>query len=213
MKRFLEIVDDSNEVIIPFEDEKSIKHAISIANKETDIPLRFLDARFCDYPSDTASSLQELCVKDNDTVCLLCGPVGTGKSRYLVCALHERAIKGLPLGAYLSAKMLCPKIRASMSFSAKTNVEELYKYYSTVPFLCYDEAGKAEDWGQEWNFLNVVLSARYDNNLPTWIATNLDAKTFGEFIRGENNKGEDVYDRIKSVLVCLKILGQSYRQK
>lgn len=185
--------------------------AIRTSNANTDIPARFSDATFLDYPESVGEE-REYCLRNDDHVFLFCGTVGTGKTRRLVCAIHERALHGLAAGAFLSAKMLCAKIRTSRSFSAKMNEEELLKFYSTVPFLCIDEMGKEEDQVSAWNFYNVVLSQRYDNKLPTWIATNMTSKATGDFLKGENNKGMDVYDRISSVLKIKVMTGESFRK-
>lgn len=183
-------------------------------NTNAHIPLRFSNAVLGSYSTEIEREVKEFALKDkNDGVFLITGGVGTGKTTLLCGAIHERDMNCLCGGDYISCRMLCAKIRTSRSFQAKVNEEELYEFYSKSPFLAIDELGKAEDAEQERAFLTSILARRYDNMLPTLIATNLSANQVKDLILGQNKTGNDIVDRLKTTLTVRQLLGISNRER
>ena len=69
------------------------------------------------------------------------------------------------------------------------NELQTLSHYYTTPFLVLDEVGKGDDAVIAKMFVACVLAARYDNNLPTLITTNMNAEELGEFV------GKDIKSR------------------
>jgi len=192
------------------EDEKTVFNFDEV-NRSSNIPFRFATTVLKDGPLD--EKVRSFATEENsDKVLLLGGNVGTGKTTLLCGAMHERAMKGLNAGLYLSCRTLGPKIRSSRSFSARVNEEELYEIYSTIPFLVIDELGRSDDDFLERTFVSTLLALRYDNCLPTAIGTNLSPQSVREFLN-EDGKGKDIIDRLSSVLVPISLDGNSFRKK
>ena len=189
-------------------------HSFREVNLCANIPTRFSDTVLGDFGTEIENEVKDFATAfNNDGVMLISGSVGVGKTTLLCGALHERDIQGRSCGEYLSCRMLCAKIRTSRSFSAKINEEDLLKHFATVPFLCIDELGKAEDSEQERLFICNILASRYDNMLPTMISTNMSASQVKDFILGPNGSGNDILDRLSSVMQFKSIKGESFRCK
>ena len=98
---------------------------------------------------------------------------------------------------------------------------------SEYPFLCLDEVGSCTNKMEEAAFLTNLLSARFDNCLPTWIATNMTPIEFKAYLCGVDIHGKSheelvalseylvktvvILNRIKSVAVEVTLVGESYR--
>ena len=101
------------------------------------------------------------------------------------------------------------------------------KHHSTVPFLGIDEVGTCSNIQEERSFLSLIISARYDNMLPTWLATNLTPLEFKGFLCNKNfsnlnheeqkalsaelDKSNVIMNRIKSVAIVNVLNGESFR--
>lgn len=146
--------------------------------------------------------------KTNKKVLVIEGPNGTGKTRTVSAAFTERLLSGLAAGKYISCKYtVCPMVRSSRSFSAKVNEIDLLNRFYNEPFLVLDEAGKGDDQCLEKVFDSNVISARYDNELPTVICTN---ETMGELC---TYLGYDIEDRFRETALVLTLDGESWRTK
>ena len=111
--------------------------------------------------------------------------------------------------------------------SAKENEEAFIKRIATVPFLVLDEVGSSTNLKVESEFISMIIRLRYDNGLPTLIATNLDPNNFKLFICGYElnsvktvelpsfiarlEKENATLNRIKSVAIANVIKGTSHR--
>jgi DNA replication protein DnaC len=121
-----------------------------------------------------------------------------------------------------------PMLRTSRSFSAKESEYELLKKYSNTEFLCYDEIGAAENIQEESSFLRTIIASRYDNFLPSFFTTNLDAIGFKLLLLGksykdfqtreaaekyvESKQGVDpIIDRMRSIVTLYNLVGESRR--
>lgn len=200
------------------------------ANVIANIPLRFAECTLNDVDKELADKVRTFCLNPkSDNVFILFGNVGRGKTTTMSAAVHERKIKGLDCGLYFSIRMLSPTLRTCRSFSAKENEEMLYKRFSTVSFLCLDEVGTCFNQAEEREFLTTVMSARFDNCLPTMIATNLLPYDFKYLITGVDGSQKPtdeqknlcakldienpVLNRIKSVAITHKLMGESFRTR
>lgn len=200
------------------------------SNIIAEIPFRFAETTLKDIDQTLASKVKDFALSsNNDKVFLLFGSVGMGKTSAMCAAIHERQCNGLDCGLYFSIRFLMPKLRTTRSFSAKENEESFYRRLSTVPFLCLDEIGTCPNRDEEREFLTTILSARYDNCLPTFIATNLSPYKFKYLITGVDgsdksaeeqkvlcdhlDKTNAMLNRIKSVAIPYTVSGESYRTR
>ena len=201
---------------------------VEASNRNADIPKRFWDASFSKYPSKISEKARELCLKkDSDTIFILYGTTGRGKTTTLCSAIHARAFEGVGSSLYFTMRNLEMVLRRCRTYGADEDEVSFMRYLSEVPFLCLDEVGTCLNKVDEVNFLTNLISARFDNCLPTWIATNLTPIEFRAYlcnvdIKGKTEKelealNEDlinnvvILNRIKSVAVEETLVGESYR--
>lgn len=191
--------------------EKTSDCLTSELNQRANIPFRFWKSSFADFDTKYTDEIRNFCLSDiNDSVYILLGGAGVGKTTLMVSAMHERALKGMNCGLYLSSRILPVLIRASRSFKAYENEADLYQKVTTVPFLCIDEAGTSDDLALEADFLRTVLALRYDNCLPMMLSMNMDWTMFKKFI-SKNNNDDPILDRLKVISRRLGFNENSYR--
>lgn len=208
--------------------DNAIVSELKQANVISNVPSRFSLTTFKDLNQSFIPQVKSFCLQTiSDKVFLLFGKVGLGKTSAMIAAIHERRLNGLDSGYYFSNRFLMPKLRTSRSFSAKENEEQLYQKFSTVSFLCLDEVGTVPNVAEEREFLNTVIAARFDNMLPTFIATNLTPFEFKCLIAGLDaksmtrdeqikrnatlDKENAVLNRLKSVSTPVVLTGESLR--
>lgn len=180
-------------------------------NQQANIPFRFWKSTFSDFKTRYTDDIKTFCLSENnDSVFILLGGAGVGKTSLMTSAMHERALNGLNCGFYLSSRILPVLVRASRSFKASESEADLYQKITTVPFLCIDEAGTSDDLALEADFLRTVLALRYDNCLPMMIAMNMDWGMFKNFI-SKNNSEDPILDRLKVISKRLGFNESSYR--
>lgn len=211
-------------------DDTTVISELKQANVISNVPSRFSLTTFKDLKQGFIPQVKSFCLQSvSDKVFLLFGKVGLGKTSAMIAAIHERRLNGLDSGYYFSNRFLMPKLRTSRSFSAKENEEQLYQKFSTVSFLCLDEVGSVPNIAEEREFLNTVISARFDNMLPTFISTNLTPFEFKCLIAGidaksmppdeqrkrnaELDKENAILNRLKSVSIPVVLTGESFRTR
>lgn len=196
------------------EEAKERRRTLEKANELADIPLRFRNASAegCTNGKLAAEVKEFALRKENDKVLVITGPVGTGKTTLLCAAVHERALGRMSCGLYMSDRVLSQMIQATKSFTAKESEFEFYKRIAEVPFLCIDEVGASEDSDLETRFLRTILALRYDNMLPTMIATNLTMPLFKKFI-AQGGEEDSVLDRLYSIIIPRVLGGESRRAR
>ena len=196
---------------------KSSLQIIKESNQTAGIPERYANVRFHDYgnglvrTSDVIDSYQGFCLDPLDQVFGISGPTGSGKTTLACCGIHERAVMGKPVGLFVSCRTLKPMIMTSRSFKATESEMDIYNKYINTPFLVIDELGKCTDEQLEWEFITTVFAGRYDNKLPTVFTTSFDYGQLRQFILNNGNKGEDIYDRLKSVISANTLVSNSFR--
>ena len=112
-------------------------------------------------------------------------------------------------------------------YKTEDTEEAFLKHLTNVPFLCLDEVGTCPNVQEERSFLSFIISSRYDNMLPTWIATNLTQIEFKGYLCNVSFEGKSheeqkrlseeldrtnvIMNRIKSVAVVNVLNGESFR--
>lgn len=196
----LEINDD---------DEMEISQRDSYFDKnyarQAGVPERFLDATFENTQNRCTQRVKDF-TQFARGVLIIQGTNGTGKSRTACAAINYRIASGLASGMYISCNyQVCPLIRSSRSFRADKNELQVLTEYYTTPFLILDEVGKGDDLVISKMFVTCVLAARYDNNLPTLITTNLTKQELAEFV------GKDITSRFVETATVAILDGEDLR--
>lgn len=190
---------------------RELERRLDAANDYAGVPLRFRRTVFSDSDAPFASEARDFALrKSNDGVLVISGPCGTGKTTLLCAAIHERAVHGMSGGLYMTNRLVSQLVRSTRAFSAKESELELYQRLAGVPFLCMDEAGAAEEPEVEKRFIRTLLAMRYDNMLPTVIATNLNFPELKKFI-GDTGGNDPVMDRLNSIIIPRVLGGESRR--
>lgn len=201
---------------------------VANSNVTACVPKRYWNVKFSAYPSKVSEQARELCLKnDSDTMFILFGSTGCGKTTTLCSAIHERAYRGLGGSYYFTMRDLDAKLRLLRDFKTEDTEEAFIKQLTTVPFLCLDEIGTCPNTTEERNFLSLIISTRYDNMLPIWMATNLTQIEFKGYlcnvdfsnktheeqkkISEELDKTNVIMNRIKSVAIVNVLNGESFR--
>lgn len=207
------------------EGNKWVAESNSIAN----VPKRFWNVRFSDYPSEQTDKAKKLCLEeDSDHIFILFGSTGLGKTTTLCSAIHERAYEGLGDSYYFSMRYLEVELRVCRTYGAEKNEKDFLTELSETPFLCIDEVGTCPNRREESNFLNQIIELRYNNKLPTWLATNLSPINFKALLCDEDisgispeerakwserkDKEVPILNRIKSVARISTLKGESFRE-
>ena len=201
---------------------------VRTSNETAEVPKRFWDASFSKYPSEISDKARELCLKENsDTIFILYGTTGRGKTTTLCSAIHARAYEGICGSYYFTMRNLEMMLRRCRTYGTDEDEVTFMRHMSNYPFLCLDEVGTCQNRMEEAGFLMNLISARYDNCLPTWIATNLTPIEFKAYLCGIDITGKSreelielgenlvknvvILNRIKSVAVEETLVGESYR--
>lgn len=201
---------------------------VEASNRNAEIPRRFWDASFAKYPSEISEKARELCLKEKtDTIFIMYGSTGRGKTTTLCSAIHARAYEGVGSSYYFTMRNLEMILRRCRTYGTDEDEVTFIKHLSEYPFLCIDEVGTCINKMEEAAFLTNIISARFDNCLPTWIATNLTPIEFKALLSGVDIRGKSreeltalseylvktvvILNRIKSVAVEETLVGESYR--
>ena len=209
---------------------KATQFEMTQANIIANVPKRFFETTFNDIDKTLADKVKSFCLtQKSDRIFILFGNVGLGKTSAMAASIHERKIKDMDCGLYYSIRFLMPTLRNCRSYSAQENELQFYKRLSEVSYLCLDEVGTCPVIAEEKEFLTTVLAARFDNQLPTFIATNLSPYEFKFLITGVNScdktleeqkvlcqkldKESAILNRIKSVAIPYILTGESYRTR
>lgn len=174
----------------------------------TKIPKKYYGVTFTTHANNITQQVKEFFTKgklNGKKILVIQGPNGTGKTETVCAGLNFRVLEGMS-GEYMSCKYtLCPALRSSRSFAAKQNEMEFFNHYYNIPFLVLDEAGKADNSELEKIFLANVISARYDNDLPLVIVTNMTMRELCDFL------GKDIESRMRESASVLTLDGNDWR--
>lgn len=208
--------------------EVEAQSRISSSNRIAEIPRRFWNVAFSDYPSDFADKTKKLSLDySSSNVFIMFGDVGRGKTHTLCCAIHERAREGNWDSLYYNIRNLRLDLASCRNYSTGKDELAFMQKLTDIPFLCLDEVGTCSNKQWESEFLNDLLCDRCDNQLPTWIATNLSPVDFKALICNVDISGlsteelvkatkemdatNPTLNRIKSVIITTTLKGPSFR--
>lgn len=135
----------------------------------------------------------------NDTVLLLLGPKGLGKTHLGTSIIREAG------GIFTSSEEMIFKFEAAADFSSHISRFELLNFYSTTKMLVIDEIGRSNQQQKESYWLNLILRRRYENLLPTVLISNLKKEDLLKSL------GEAVVDRLVETCESIEFVGESYR--
>ena len=209
--------------------EAEAQSRISSSNRIAEIPRNFWNVQFSDYPSDFADKSKSLALDySSNNVVILFGDVGRGKTHTLCSAIHERARDGDWDCLYYNIRNLRLDLSSCRNYSNGKDELSFMQKLTDVPFLCLDEVGTCSNRQWESEFLNDLLCDRCDNQLPTWIATNLSPVDFKSLICNRDISGlsteelikaakemdeiNPTLNRIKSVIITKTLKGPSFRE-
>lgn len=138
-------------------------------------------------------------IKNNDSVLLLLGPKGVGKTHLGSSIIRETG------GTFISIEDMIFKFECSTDYHVEVNRENLINFYLTTPMLVIDEIGRSMQQAKEDAILNYILRRRYENLLPTVLISNLQKTDLMKKL------GDAVVDRLKETCQCVEFVGKSYR--
>ena len=182
---------------------------------DSGIQKRFLKCTFENYHTDNENSLAiknrliGYCNKfktilENGNNLILSGSVGTGKTHLSCAVANEIAKKGFT-SVFRTLSEISSMIHNAKSFDAEKNVEQVMKSLVEVDLLIIDEVGAVAE--KDNAVLFDVINARYAENRPMIILTNLDSDNLQREI------GARSFDRLAHSGVYLTMAWNSYRRK
>lgn len=140
-------------------------------------------------------------------ICLV-GPPGTGKSHLAYAILNELLAKHLVVGAAGTVPEILDALRPTVGDKGQTlPAENRLEFLKTADIVVLDDLGveRQTEWALERLF--VLLNARYNNQLPTIITSNLRLEEVDASLEWER-----IVSRIKEMCVTVVIDGQDYRR-
>lgn len=198
------------------------------ANISGNIPKRFSNCRL-DNTLEYTEKVWRFIKNPKDHILVLTSPVGCGKTTLVSSIMHERAILGMSGGLYFSDLTLAAQLESCRSFAAKENKYDFLQRLANVEFLVIDEYGADPNFAEETQFVSTVLRMRYDNELPTAVATNHSLARFKLSLCGVDasklsidemrqmmpvlEKENPTLNRVVSVLEVILLKGESNRGK
>lgn len=152
----------------------------------------------CDYVREFAARSQR-----GDGLVLM-GSVGTGKT-HLASAIVRHVTRKQGIAArFVTAPALFTRIKASYGGSGESEAGIIEEYASTA-LLVVDEIGIGKGSDAELNMLYAILGHRYDECLPTILATNLAPAELRAWL------GDRVVDRLRETNRVVMFQWPSYR--
>ena len=143
----------------------------------------------------------------------LSGNFGSGKS-YIVSAMLNELVKD----GYKAAMIYYPEFLRILKSSFKTDFDEEYDYARKVDLLLLDDIGAENitSWSRD-EILGPILQYRMDNNLPTFITSNLDLKELEVHLSESKNevdklKAKRIIERIKYLTEDLTLISENKRK-
>lgn len=168
--------------------------------RESGIPTRYADVSFDTFrvehagqqrALEQAKALVAAVLKDPHTApnVIFAGGPGTGKT-HLSCAIVRELI---PHRQVRRRKVmdLIRILRETWRRDSERTTREVVHFYASLPLLIIEEVGTT--YGAESERVDIfdIMDARYENQLPTLLITNLDAEELTKEI------GERVVDRLR----------------
>lgn len=170
---------------------------------DSGVGMKFWDMKLSDFMADTPEkksaleAVKRFIADPGNRIMLFCGSYGTGKTMLESLCVMELG------GCYITAFRLCTEFASGSDFKSKRSKLQVLDFYGRLPFLAVDELEDA------WDVLvlrNIVME-RYENGLPTALATNMGKADTVKFL------GAKMFDRLNEVCTSLEMGWESYRRK
>lgn len=162
------------------------------------IPKRYQSARLHHINS-------QLKIKLLSGGCYLWGGTGVGKTYAMYALARYLSCKKNSFVKFITFEQLLRKIRDG--FSTKTAEGDILDGYENAEYLFLDDIGASSDSGFASRILLSLLDYRYNNNLRTYISSNLTAEKVKETF------GERTFSRILGMCEVIKLGGKDKRIK
>jgi DNA replication protein DnaC len=184
------------------EEENRRQEWVRARLKNSHIPKKFQDKSFDNFqPINAKAEARKAAVMEYaDTVCskehggkslIMVGKLGNGKT-HLACALLADVIKRTAsTGKYVTFSEVVRRVKASWKSGSEETEEQVYRGLSNPLLLIIDEVGMQNFTEFEQTVAYEVINARYLEELPTVLVTNLQAKDLSPTI------GERAVDRLR----------------
>lgn len=172
-------------------------------SEDSGVGMKFWNMELSDFIADTPekksalAAVQKFIAEPENRIMLFCGSYGTGKTMLESLCVRELG------GCYTTAFRLCTEFAGGSDFKSKRSKLQVLDFYSRLPFLAVDEL---EDAGDVLALRNIVME-RYENGLPTALATNMGKADTVKFL------GAKMFDRLNEVCTSLEMGWDSYRRK
>lgn len=170
---------------------------------DSGVGMKFWDMELSDFMADTPErksaleAVKRFIAEPGNRIMLFCGSYGTGKTMLESLCVMELG------GCYITAFRLCTEFASGSDFKSKRSKLQVLDFYSRLPFLAIDEL---EDAGDVLALRNIVME-RYENGLPTALATNMGKADTVKFL------GAKMFDRLNEVCTSIEMGWESYRRK
>lgn len=142
----------------------------------------------------------------------LSGNFGCGKTFIIVAAFNELAKKNIK-----SAVIFWPEYLRNLKSSFDTDYEEKYEYIKKVPLLLIDDLGAeaTTSWSRD-EILCPILQYRMDNNLATFITSNLTVDNLERHLSQTKDgvevvKAKRIIERIKYLTEEIEMVSKNMR--
>jgi len=140
------------------------------------------------------------------------GNFGCGKTFMIVAAFNELAKKNMK-----SAVIFWPEYLRDLKSSFDTDYEEKYEYIKKVPLLLIDDLGAeaTTSWSRD-EILCPILQYRMDNNLATFITSNLTIDNLEKHLSQTKEgvevvKSKRIIERIKYLTEEIEMVSKNMR--
>ncbi|OOF58311.1 ATP-binding protein [Rodentibacter genomosp. 2] len=199
-----------------FDDEERQKR-IQTLKEQSNIPLRFAQARFENYQENAKNKFAK-------TVCqryaekwkerfqqggglVFCGKPGTGKN-HLACAIANSVIEEHQSDVLLTTAMrIIRKVKSTWDKNAEMTEDDVIRIYCKKDLLIIDEVGVQFGTDAEKIILFEIINERYEQMRPTIIISNLTETELNNYV------GERIIDRMREGKgAVIKFDWESYRK-
>ena len=169
--------------------------------EEMGISKRFENCSFSNYTRKTEGEdnafNKAVSYSDRLSVCgfsdnlFICGSVGTGKTHLSISILIAFFYHTDKKGFYTTALRMIRDIRSAYGKKEGPGEQDIINKYVRYPLLVLDEVGVQYGTEGEKILLFEVINGRYENLLPTILATNLSYSEMTQYL------GERAIDRLR----------------
>jgi DNA replication protein dnaC len=169
---------------------------------------RHFNASFANYEPENKDAKQylhdlyELARNPRDTIVLMYGNCGTGKSHLASAAVI------LNNAEYTTWELLDLRLRSTYnSFAAKKTEYQMMMHYCTIPFLVIDEIEKGKNEDAKMRCLSLICRERHERKRPLWLAGNCNYEWVKTML------DSSVIDRLKQKGKSFNFYWESQRPK